>query len=55
MIKSEIVKLKKVENFDNLYIEQELKNLGFDVVRWALIEIDDEFLTVSVSYCKFFL
>jgi hypothetical protein len=50
MIKSETVKIQKPKNFDNLYIEQELKNLGFDVVRWALIEIDDKFLTVSVSY-----
>jgi hypothetical protein len=52
MIKSDTVKIKKIKNFDNLYIEQELKKLGFDVVRWAVIEVDDEFLTVSISYCN---
>ncbi len=50
MIKSEIVKIKKIKGFDNLYIEQELKNSGFDLVRWAIVKIDDDFLTVSVSY-----
>jgi len=49
MIKSEVIKIKKAENFDNLYIEQELKNLGLDVVRWAVIDIDKKYLTVSVS------
>lgn len=50
MIKSENIKIKKIENFDNLYIEQELKLLGFDVVRWAVIAVDEEYLTVSISY-----
>ncbi len=50
MIKSKNIKIQKIENFDNLYIEQELKNLGLDIVRWAVIALDEEFLTVSVSY-----
>lgn len=50
MIKSQTVKIKKTDNFDNLYIERELKTMGFDVVRWALIAIDDDFLDVSVSF-----
>lgn len=50
MIKSKNVKIKKTENFDNLYIENELKKLGLDIVRWAVIDVDDEFLTISVSH-----
>ena len=50
MILSKNIKIKKIENFDNLYIEQELKNLGLNIVRWALITVDDNSLTVSVSY-----
>lgn len=52
MIKSEIIKIKKINNFDNIYIEQELKTLGLDIVRWAVIALDDESLTVSVSYVE---
>lgn len=50
MIKSKNIKIKKIENFDNLYIEQELKLMGFDVVRWAVIAVDEGYLTVSISY-----
>lgn len=51
MIKSEIIKIKKIENFDNLYVESELKKLVSEVVRWAVIDVDDVCITVSVSYC----
>ena len=54
MIKSKNVKIKKIENFDNLYVEQELKALGLDVVRWAVIDVDDDSLTVSVSYINIY-
>lgn len=50
MIKSKNIKIKNKINFENLYIEQELKNLGLNVVRWAVIAVEDDFLTVSVSY-----
>lgn len=49
MIKSDIVKIKKVAGFDNLYIENELSKIYKSVVRWAIIDIDDD-LTVSVSF-----
>lgn len=50
MIQSTKIKINKIENFDNLYIENELKKLGFELIRWAVIAVDDESLTVSVSY-----
>lgn len=50
MIKSEIVKINKIENFDNLYISRAIRAMGFDYVRWAIIDIDESFLTITVSY-----
>ena len=49
MIKSEIIKIKKIENFDNSYIEQELSKLYKSVIRWAIVDISDE-ISVSFSY-----
>ena len=49
MIKSDIIKIKKVENFDNLYIEGELSKVYKSIIRWAITDINDE-ITVSVSY-----
>lgn len=50
MIKSETIKIKKIDGFDNSYVESELKKLGLSVVRWAVIAVEKDFLTVSVSY-----
>lgn len=50
MIVSEIVKIKKIENFDNIYIENELSKIDKTPVRWAIIDISKDFLSVSVSY-----
>lgn len=50
MIKSEVVKIKKIKDFDNLYIENELIKLNKEPIRWAIIDITSAFLVVSVSY-----
>jgi hypothetical protein len=50
MIKSEVVKIKKIKDFDNLYIEQELIKLNKKSIRWAIIDITSDFLFVSISY-----
>lgn len=50
MVKSDIIKIKKIENFDNNYIENEISKSGKSLLRWAIVDIDDEYLTVSVSY-----
>ena len=44
------VKIPKIENFDNEYIENYLANLGYDLVRWAITYIDENEITISVSY-----
>lgn len=49
MIKSETIKIKKTENFDNNYIENELSKLYKSVIRWAIVDIGEE-ITLSVSY-----
>ncbi len=50
MIKSEIVQIKKTDNFDNLYIETELKRIYSDIIRWAVVDIDECEISVSISY-----
>ncbi len=50
MIISEIIKISKPNNFDNLYIENALENLGIVPIRWAIVEINNENISVSVSY-----
>ncbi len=50
MIKSAVVKINKINNFDNCYIESELRKLYRDIVRWAVIDVDDADISISVSY-----
>ena len=49
MIKSDVIKIKKIENFDNDYVEQELSKLFSSVIRWAIVAVDEDVLSVSVS------
>ena len=46
------VKIPKIENFDNEYIENYLKNRGYDLIRWAITGVNEQEITVSVSYIK---
>ena len=50
MIKSDIVKIPRIENFDNDYVEQELAKLFPSVIRWAIVDIQENDLIMSVSY-----
>ena len=50
-IVSDSVKLNNIGVFTTSYIENELIKLGYkDVVRWAIVEIEEDFFTVSVSH-----
>lgn len=49
MIKSDIVKIPRIENFDNVYVEHELAKLFPSVIRWAIVAVDEDVLSVSVS------
>jgi hypothetical protein len=48
MITSKIIKIKYTN--DNLVIEQELKKLGIEPLRWAVVNSNDNELTLSVSF-----
>ena len=49
MITTKEVKIKISGDFNSEYIEYELKNMGFDVLRWAVTKIDDEFYTLNIA------
>lgn len=48
MITSDIVKIKKTD--DNAQIENELKKIGIEPLRWAVVKVLDDELLISVSY-----
>lgn len=50
MITSEIVRIKKLD--DNIQIENELKEIGIEPLRWAIVKVLDSELLISVSYVK---
>lgn len=52
MVVSEVLKFDRINNFDNLYIEKQFTKLGISPVRWAIVDIDDLYIFVSVSYEK---
>lgn len=47
MITTQTIKLKKPNEFDNLWIESQLAD--YNVVRWAIIEVTEREITLSVS------
>lgn len=48
MIKSDIIKIKFTN--DNSEIEAELLRLGINPLRWAIVEVSDVELSISVAY-----
>lgn len=50
MVVSDVIKIKFLQ--DNLLIENELKSLGIDPLRWAVVDVQGDFMLVSVSYIK---
>lgn len=49
MISSKDVKIKIPDKFTSSYIENELKNMGLDVIRWAVTGIDGGYYIVNTS------
>lgn len=52
MITTQTVKLKKPNDFDNLRIEKQLSDMGFNVIRWAIIDVTGTELTLIVSHSE---
>jgi len=49
-IVSENIILKNTNEFSSEYIESELASRNLDVVRWAIIDIQEDVFTVCVSH-----
>ncbi len=49
MITTKEIKIKRNIELTSEGIEEELKNRGLDVLRWAITEADDEFYTVNIA------
>jgi len=47
---SDIIEIPKIEDFDNYYIEDELSKRGIDPIRWAIVEVSEKLILISVSY-----
>lgn len=52
MIVNEFIKIKKIDELTSEYIDNELSKLNFDVLRWVITEIDDEFYHLTLSIVK---
>ncbi len=50
MIKSDTITINKTDNFDDVYIEKQLASQFSNIIRWAVIDVSDSEITVSVSY-----
>jgi hypothetical protein len=48
-IVSKSLKIKRIDDISTEYIENELKCLNIELLRWAVVDFDEEFLTVSYS------
>ncbi len=49
MITTKTIKIKIPKEFTSEYIENELKSAGYDVLRWAITNYDEEFYTLDVA------
>ena len=49
---SDILVLPKNKCTDNIALENELSNIYGDIVRWAVISVENDICKVSVSYIK---
>lgn len=49
MILTKEVKIKVTENLSSEYIESNLKELGFDVLRWAIVAQKDGFYIIDMA------
>ncbi len=46
------IKIARIGKLSSSYIEAKIVELGFLPLRWAIVNVDENFLTVSVSYQK---
>ena len=51
-IVSKLVDIDKIDNLSAEYIEKELTKLNINPLRWAVVNVSDKILTVSVADVK---
>ncbi len=49
MITSKEIKIENIGEFSSEYVNSQLRQLGFDVLRWAITNVDDDFYTVNIA------
>jgi hypothetical protein len=49
MISTKRICIKKKLPFDSDYIENQFKNLNYDVLRWAVVDFDEENFIIDAS------
>ena len=49
MITSKEIKIENIGEFSSEYVNSQLSQLGFDVLRWAITNVDDDFYTVNIA------
>ena len=49
MITTKEVRIKIPDELTSEYIETELKNMGFDVLRWAITDFDEKYYTLDLA------
>ena len=52
MITTEEIKIPITDNLTSEYIEEYLKNMDLDILRWAITKIENNFYIISTSYIK---
>ena len=52
MIVNEFIKIKKVDDLTSDYIDMELSKLNYDVLRWVITEIDNDFYYLTLSVVR---
>lgn len=43
------LKIKRTKEISTLFIENELKKLSVNPLRWAIVAVDEEYLTLDVT------
>lgn len=49
-ITSKLIKIEANLPVNNEFIEQKLGEMGIDPLRWAIVKVEGEILTVSVAF-----
>ena len=54
-IESKLVDIPKISEPTTEYIESELKKIGINPLRWAIVKISNDFFTINCAYDKIVL